>query len=141
MSLLHRKSHYNSKSNYNFTLLNFNYTFNNSTTDCPILNFPQIIPDTIKHLLRSVCYRLNSRSIEGRSIEAMPSKSGIKLGSCTICPSSVFHSTTEKQGHFSIFHHDYTHQQSIKQTETEHSRNFKLRTGECNLSFPSLKKL
>ena len=107
-------------SNYNFTLLTFHYTFNNLTTDCPILNFPQIIPDTIKHLLRSVCHRLNSRSSEGRSIEAMPSKSGIKLGSCTICPSSVFHSATEKQGHFSIFHHDYTHQQSIKQTETEH---------------------
>ena len=70
----------------------------------------------------------------------MPSKSGSKLGSCTICPNYVFHSAIEKQGHFSIFHHDYMPEQSIKRIKTEHRCNFKTTTGEFSLSFTSLKK-
>ena len=70
----------------------------------------------------------------------MPGKSRSKFGSCFICTNYVFHLPTEKQRHFSMFHHDYI-EQSIKRIKTEHRCNFKTTTSECNLSFPSLKKL
>ena len=52
-----------------------------------------------------------------------------------------FHSTTEKQIHFSIFHHDCKPEETTKQIKIEHRCNFKTTISECNLSFPSLKKL
>ena len=70
----------------------------------------------------------------------MPGKSRSKFGSCFICTNYVFHLATEKQRHFSMFHHYYI-EESIKRIKTEHRCNFKTKTSECNLSFPSLKKL
>lgn len=61
------------------------------------------------------------------------------LGSCSICPSCVFHSATENLIHFSIFHHDYI-EQSTNRIKTEHRFKLKTTTSEYNLNYPSLKK-
>ena len=76
----------------------------------------------------------------GHSPNAPPTMGNPELGSLSICPRYVFRLAAEKQILFSIFHHDYKQEQSIKRTKTEHQCNFKT-TGEYNLSFLSLKKL
>ena len=102
---------------------------------------PQFSTDHTRHCQTfiEICQLLQEEQVYGD--KDMASESGSKLGSCSICPSDVFHSATEKQRHFSIFHYDYKLEQSIKRIKSEHHYNFKTTTGECTLSFPSLKTL
>ena len=71
----------------------------------------------------------------------LPSRAESKPGSCSVYPSYVFHSPSQKQRHYSIFHHDYKPDKTVKRARRNHQCNCVENDKECCLLFPSLKKL
>ena len=51
-----------------------------------------------------VCQLLTESQVYGN--KGLSYKPENKLGSCSVCPSYIFHSASKKQHHYSIFHHD-----------------------------------
>ena len=75
--------------------------------------------------------------------DGLPEDKSSGLGKCDICPSYLFSSKTEKQRHFSIFHHNENYVQRKKKNPPNHRCTYitEDETKECGFLFSSKKKL